>query len=372
MQLSSPMGRESAKVYTILDIGLTRAMGEEIRDLISDELYLSSSLLYRQAPFAVLFIPPSGFDRFASEIGRLRAISYKVLSPATLDDVDLDGRDSNYWQLLVIDEATAQVAGGARISFSAFHGASWDGTNSYLEHCYPGIDRALNSQGNGYVELGRTFVSPNYQRTSNTLLHIMRATVMAATDTSHRFIIGMVSYNHFQFSPSANALFISELLSPAFKGNLVVPPPRHCCPFNTTAEERALLAAWDTIPAAASNEKTRFPPEAEAENATLETTSIERLASLSSTTYAELELKLRSCVQDEFRIPIIMKRYARMAGAKPIGLSVAKDFNQITEILMYCDLHELSPLQRRKLLDHDRHRGWLNQLPSPYTPSPKP
>jgi hypothetical protein len=347
-------------------------MGEEFRDLILDAQYLSSSLLYRQAPFAILLIPPSGFDRFASEIGKLRAISYQVLSPATLGEVDLDGRDSNYWQLLVIDEATTQVAGGARLAFSTLHGASWDGTNSYLEHCYPGIDRALNSQNNEYVELGRTFVSPSHQRTSNTLLHIMRATVMAAADTNHRFIVGMVSYNHFQFSSSANALFLSELLSPAFKGNLVVPPPRHRCPFNATAEERALLAAWDTIPSAASSGQPRFPAEAEAKNTTLETTTVERLASLSSPSYAELELKLRSHIQDEFRVPIIMKRYARLAGAKPVGLSVAKDFNQITEVLMYCDIHELSPLQRRKLLDHDRHRGWLNQLPSPHTLSPQP
>lgn len=351
-----------------MTIGLSCAMGEKNHDFIVDASCLSYPPLYRQAPFAVLLIPPHDFDRFAVAIGRSRAVSYRVLSPATLDDIDLDGRDLNYWHLLVVDEQAKRLAGGARISFSALHDPSWCGDNSYLEHCYPGLDQHFRSQNDGYVELGRTFVSPDYQRKSNTLLHIMRATVMLAADTHHRFIIGMVSYNHFQFSPAANALFLTELLTPAFKGALVVPPPRHVC---VTEAGRNVSSQRPTAGMAAAA-KSGLQEELAAVSADDDAGGNDGAEPPATQIYADLERKLRTQIQDDFRIPIIMKRYVRMAGAKPIGLSVAKDFNQITEILMYCDVRVLSPLQRRKLLDHDRDLSWLNHLSSPPNLSDQP
>ena len=342
-------------------------MGEKNHDFTVDASCLSYPPLYRQAPFAVLLIPPHDFDRFAVAIGRSRAISYRVLSPATLDDIDLDGRDLNYWHLLVIDEQAKRIAGGARISLSKLHAPSWCGDHSYLEHCYPGLDQHFRPQNDGYVELGRTFVSPDYQRKSNTLLHIMRATVMLAADTHHRFIIGMVSYNHYQFSPTANALFLTELLTPPFKGDLVVPPPRHACVAEDAHNVPQQMSAVGMASAASSDSK------AELTHLSVDEARGNDSADPPATEiYADLERKLRTQIQDDFRIPIIMKRYVRMAGAKPIGLSVAKDFNQITEILMYCDVRALSPLQRRKLLDHERDLSWFNHLSSPPNLSDQP
>jgi hypothetical protein len=289
------------------------------------------------------------------------------LSPATLDDIDLDGRDLNYWHLLVIDEHAKQLAGGARISFSKLHDLSWCGDNSYLEHCYPGLDQQFRSQNDGYVELGRTFVSPDYQRKSNTLLHIMRATAMLAADTHHHYIIGMVSYNHFQHSAAANARFLTELLTPPFKGDLAVPQPRHAC---TTEAFHGVLAPMpdaETTSSAISGSETDTTQLSQHE-----ASRSDGADPPATQIYAELECKLRTQIQDDFRIPIIMKRYVRMAGAKPIGLSIAKDFNQITEILMYCDVRALSPLQRRKLLHHDRDLSWFNHLHSPHNLSNKP
>lgn len=348
-------------------IGLNFAMGEKSQDFTVDASCLPYPPLYRQAPFAVLLIPPHDFNRFAVAIGRSRAISYRVLSPATLEDIDLDGRDFNYWHLLVIDEQAKQLAGGARISFSKLHDPSWCGDNSYLEHCYPGLDQHFRPQNDGYVELGRTFVSPDYQRKSNTLLHIMRATAMLTADTHHRYIIGMVSYNHFQYSAATNALFFTELLAPAFKGNLAVPQPRHACLTDAGPSVSA------SMPAGATASTARGGSQADTTQASrAEADENQGVDPPTSQTYADLERRLRMQTEDDFRIPIIMKRYVRMAGAKPIGLSIAKDFNQITEILMYCDVTALSPLQRRKLLHHDRDLSWFNHLHSPHNLSVQP
>jgi hypothetical protein len=47
-----------------------------------------------------------------------------------------------------------------------------------------------------------------------------------------------------------------------------------------------------------------------------------------------------------------------------MGLSLAKDFNLITEILMHCDLRQLSPLQQRIFVVEPLIPVW-NELVSP-------
>jgi hypothetical protein len=50
-----------------------------------------------------------------------------------------------------------------------------------------------------------------------------------------------------------------------------------------------------------------------------------------------------------------------------VGLSLARDFNQITEILMHCELDQLTARQRRRLVVDDLvpvWRGLVDGAPS--------
>ena len=52
-------------------------------------------------------------------------------------------------------------------------------------------------------------------------------------------------------------------------------------------------------------------------------------------------MAIRQEHSDEFRLPVLLRQYFNLMGAKVCNLSLARDFNQITEILMAADLSRL-------------------------------
>jgi hypothetical protein len=268
--------------------------------------------------FCAYFLSPQQFQGVADWVGSVRALTYRRISPHGPSRVDLDGRDAHYWHLLVWDRERGTLAGSLRMALSAWHAPHGDGRCSYLEHCYPGLDASLRERGLAYAEIGRTFVAAPYQRTSLVLMVLLQAMVSIPLATGHHHLLGMVSYNHFAHSEALNHSFLAALLAPPYCDSLRVPAPRHplaplSCP---------------------------LPPSA------------------SSAGYAELERWLEERYQEPFRVPVLMRRYAQLGNARVVGLSLARDFNQITEILMHCELDQLTPRQRRRLVVEDLVPVW--------------
>ncbi|MEB3317338.1 MAG: GNAT family N-acetyltransferase [Cyanobacteriota bacterium] len=281
---------------------------------------LSSQLCFEQGHFSAYFLSPTHFRSVADWVGAVRARSYRQVSPHGPTEVDLDGRDASYWHLLILDQHRSTLAGSLRLALSAWHGQEWDGRRSYLEHCYPGLDQDFRRRGEAYAEIGRTFVATPYQRTSPVLLMLLRAMVSLPLATGHPHLLGMVSYNHFQHRAALHRRFLRDLFQPPFVADIAVPRPRH--PFPSLSQERVA------------------PAEAP-------------IHSLS-----QLERSLEQQFQEPFRVPLLLKKYMVFGNARVAGVSLAKDFNQICEILMHCNLRSLSPQQRRVLLVEDLRPVW--------------
>lgn len=272
---------------------------------------LAAQLCFRLEPFAAYFLSPAQFRRVAPWVGAIRARTFQKVSPHGPTDLDLDGRDAHYWHVLVWDQERQVLAGSLRLSLSRWHGQPWDGRHSYLEHCYPGLDRCLMEQGLAYAEIGRTFVAAPYQRVSPVLMVLLQAMVSIPRATGHQHLLGMVSFNHFQHSAQLSRCFLAGLGLAPYHGRLVVPPPRHPVVDLDGAQELSLSPQ----------------------------------ASLS-----DLERELERRFQEPFRVPVLLRRYFEFGNARVIGLSVARDFNQITEILTHCQLDGLQEPQRRRLV----------------------
>jgi hypothetical protein len=60
-----------------------------------------------------------------------------------------------------------------------------------------------------------------------------------------------------------------------------------------------------------------------------------------------------------------MRRYAQFGNARVVGLSLARDFNQITEILMHCALDRLTARHRRRLVVEDLVPVWKGLVDGP-------
>ncbi len=276
--------------------------------------------------FCAYFLSPDQFQNVAAWVGTVRARTYRRISPHGPSDVDLDGRDAHYWHLLVWDRQRGALAGCLRMALSRWHPQGWDGRCSYLEHCYPGLDESLSQRGLTYAEIGRTFVAVPYQRTSLVLMVLLQGMVSIPLATGHQHLLGMVSYNHFAHRDELNRRFLASLLMAPFRDSLVVPEPRHPVPDSGA-----------------------------------------HLDPLTASEYGELERGLEETYQEPFRVPILMRCYSQFGNARVAGLSLARDFNQITEILMHADLAGLTSRQHRRLVVSDLRRVWPEE-PGPPTP----
>jgi hypothetical protein len=289
---------------------------------------LASQCCFEQDHFSAFFLSPTHFSSLARWVGSVRARSYRRVSPHGPEDVDLDGRDSHYWHLLILDRNRRTLAGSLRLALSTWHGSRWDSSCSYLEHCYPGLDQAFRERGEAYAEIGRTFVATPYQRNSPVLLMLLRAMASIPLATGHPQLLGMVSYNHFQHGEALRRRFLSSLLLPPFVGTINLPPPRH--PFPSLRDDLEVRPGQER-------------PE----------------------TLGRLERLLEQEFQEPFRVPLLVKKYMAFGNARVAGLSLAKDFNQICEILMHCDLAGLLPNQRRIFMVEDLRPVWEGHIPSP-------
>jgi len=289
--------------------GIEGGMGAPESNLLSGDL--AGQLCFRLGDLETYLLSPSQFAGLAEWLGEMRACCYRNVSPHGPERMDLDGRDHHYWHLLVMDRKQRQLAGSLRMALSRRHRRDWSGEFSYLEHCYPGLDEAMAEAGLAYAEIGRTFVAPPYQRTSRVLLVLLQAMVSIPLATGHSQLLGMVSYNHFKVSEPLQRAFLQALLQPPFAGGLTVPPPRHPLPL-----AEAVAAG------------------APSHHATL----------------AELEMDLERQFEQPFRAPILLRRYMQYGNARVLALSLARDFNQITEILMHSDLVLLHESQRSMLV----------------------
>jgi len=267
------------------------------------------NLCFQNDRFSAYFLSPQHFRNLAPWVGAVRASTYRHLSPHGPRTVDLDGRDAHYWHLLVWDRRDRALAGSLRMALSGWHNAGRDGSRHYLEHAFPGLDRHLSGQHLSYAEIGRTFVAPPYQRTSLVLMVLLQAMASIPLATGHQHVLGLVSYNHFAHGDQLNRQFLAALLAPPFRDPLSAPSPRH--------------------PITGLPDPCDAPPPA---------------------TLRELEHQLRERYQEPFQVPVLLRRYRQLGNARVMGLSLARDFNQITEILMHCDLRQLSARQRRSFV----------------------
>jgi hypothetical protein len=100
------------------------------------------------------------------EIGRLREISFRAAGGGTGHRVDIDEFDTNeihpYKQLVVWDPKAKEILGGYRYIHAGVMGEESELATSQLFHF---SETFLNKYLPRTIELGRSFVQPNYQST---------------------------------------------------------------------------------------------------------------------------------------------------------------------------------------------------------------
>ena len=246
-------------------------------------------------------IAGAAFDPVADAVGRLRESTYRKQLSGSGDERDLDGRDPHYDHLLLVERSSGDLAGSARLQFIPAGASSLPGSDgSYLEHVYPGIKADLASRTN-HLEIGRVALAERFQRQPHSLMALFRGGLLIAARSGYQLLHGLVSYNHFAYSDAVNRAFLSALMRPPYRRTSpALPPPRH---------------PIDDIPP---------------DDSTHPISNVQAL-----------EVAIRQEHSENFRLPVLLRQYFNLMEAKVCNLSLARDFNQITEILMAADLSRL-------------------------------
>ena len=253
-------------------------------------------------------IAGSTFDQVADAVGQLRESTYRKQLSGSGDERDLDGRDPHYDHLLLVERSSGDLAGSARLQFIPVGASPLPGSSgSYLEHVYPGIKADLVSRTN-HLEIGRVALAERFQRQPHSLMALFRGGLLIAARSGYQLLHGLVSYNHLAHSDAVNSTFLSALLRPPYRRlDAPLPAPRHPVP-------------------GLKPDNTPHP----------------------SGHIQALEQEIRQTLSDDFRLPVLLRQYVNLMQAEVCDLSLALDFNQITEILMAADLRRL-PQERLAL-----------------------
>jgi len=253
----------------------------------------------------------SDFERVADSVGLLREATYRQQLSGSGDERDLDGRDAHYDHLLLVERSSGALAGAARLQFIPAGSTDLPGSEgSYLEHVYPGIKAQLAARQN-HVEIGRVALAQRFQRQPHSLMALFRGGILLAARSGYDLLHGLVSYNHFAHSDAVNNAFLQALMQPPYRReDLNLPAPRH--------------------PIAGIQAKPTPHPSGHIQ---------------------ALEQDIRSTHSDAFRLPILLRQYFNLMQAQVCNLSLARDFNQITEILMAANLRQLPPERLALFID---------------------
>jgi hypothetical protein len=280
------------------------------------ERELSGFRLYSSQGLDLYLLPGERFAPYADAVGILRELTYRQQLSGSGHSHDLDSRDPHYDHFLLVEGSSGELAGSARLQFvpqcleAEPQQRLPQGSQSYLEHVYPGLKAALARQGN-HLEIGRVALAPRFQRLPHTLMCLFRGGLQVAVSSGYDSIHGLVSYNHFAHADAVNGQFLGSLMRPPFLDtHQPCPQPRH--------------------PLEGIQANTRPGP---------------------THTIQELEQQIRAELAPSFRLPVLLRQYINLMEARVRNLSLARDFNQITEILMAADLRRIPSRRLSHFID---------------------
>lgn len=250
--------------------------------------------------FEILAVPGDKLQELELVIAEIRQQVLAESLNSYGKSMDLDGLDRYYTHILVFDKACLQIVGGYRLRSNLSWAAETIEQESYLESHYPGIYQEM-SKSLGFIELGRSFIHPDYQNQVFPLFLLWRGIGLYALGhlSPCKLFVGLTSLRVEHLKPKARNLLIHGLQENFFSPLVSVKP--------------------------------KFPlPKSRALNPQSETK-----ATLKD--IQELISKVEALDGQKKSLPILLKQYTKSMQAKVHGLSIDPEEVGVLELLMSVD-----------------------------------
>ncbi len=289
-----------------------RATMQEISDpvppsLICEEidcLLQNGDGMLENDEFSVLLAKAEDIPHTLQEIGRLREITFREESEGTGQATDLDKYDTYYRHLILWSKNNREVVGAYRLAMTDEVLERFGKKGLYTSTLFR-YKRALLEHLGPALELGRSFIRPEYQRNYTSLLLLWKGIgAVILKYPRYKSLFGPVSINNDYHSVSR------QLLVAFLKINNFEPDLAH------------LIRARNPLPPMSIREwdpKTFFNRE--------------------SVDVSELSDLISEIEKDQKGIPVLLKQYLKLGG-KLLSFNIDPDFSNVLDGMMWVDLLE--------------------------------
>jgi putative hemolysin len=256
------------------------------------------------------------------ELGRLREITFRDVGEGTCKEFDLDKFDEYYHQIVLWDKEKELIIGGYRLALSDEVIEKFGYEGLYLNTLYY-VDPIFYSEHGSLIELGRSFIVKEYQKSYAPLLLLWSAIgKFIVRSKRYRRLTGLVSVSA-SYSALCRQIIAATLNNKYFKSSLTHLAKAHN-PF-----------VFDQLPLNIY-EKTQEIKE-----------------------FHELEAFVEAVDPESAALPVLLRHYIEKVNAKVLGVSVDPDFNNSLDCFIHVDIEKISQHQLHRFLGDDFL--WVNQ-----------
>ena len=277
--------------------------------------------LFQAGDLEVYVTPAHAIPAVMEEIGRLRELTFRAVGEGTGKSTDVDGFDACYLHLFVWNAAKHEVVGayrlaGTDVTRDLYTATLFKYTGGFLDKLGPAL------------ELGRSFVRPEYQRGFAPLLALWKGIgAYVARNPRYKTLFGPVSISN-QYQSVSRELMVTFL------------------------ERNTSLLDWADLISSRNPFKRRSR------------------ASLPRAEGFDLE-DLSDCVADleptRTGVPVLLRQYLKLGG-KLLGFNLDPEFSNALDGLIVVDLSKTEPKLLERYLGKAEAAEFLKHQKGNYEP----
>jgi putative hemolysin len=282
-------------------------------------------LLVENAEFVVYAARASELPHALDEVGRLREITFRAAGEGTGRSADIDQFDAYYWHLLLWNKGKRELAGAYRAGNTdeiiRSHGIKGLYTNTVFRY-----DQQLFLKIGSALELGRSFVRPEYQRQYAPLLLLWKGIarfVAAHPETPVLFGAVSISNEYSSLSREMIVRYFEQRQDKDKDGREFADLIRARTPFRAP-----ILRRWDCGAVCSA------------------------LRDLD-----ELAEPISDVEEDGKGLPILLKQYAKVGG-RLVGFNLDRKFSDVVDGLVIVDLRRTDPSVLERYMGKDGYAGF--------------
>lgn len=270
--------------------------------------------ILQTGPYLLLYCNLDGRPALRQELGRQREITFREIGESTGLPYDTDAFDDYYEQLIIWDEQAERLVGGYRFGCGDKIFTQY-GKDGFYINTFFDIDPAFDPYLSKCIELGRSFITKEYQK-KNLPLYLLWKGILAymTRHPQYKYLIGPVSISRYYSD------FSRKVLMEYARRHFFHPQ----------------FALWFTP-------KTPFNPDV---------SMPEKLrAHVEENTNLDFEEVLDQLRPEHIQYPVLMKQYIKQ-NARFLGFNLDPNFNDALDGLMILDISDV-PAQTLELLQRE-------------------